>query len=133
MDNDKLQAIEKLLFRVGAEVVNEAKEIAPYKTGDLKRDIQVFDEHINKGEVSIGNSLLAKYAPYVHYGTGRQAKGKSKAPKKKGQKAQPYLSDGLNNYIRSGGFDRAINDCGNEISEEIFKGLKDSLKNISIK
>lgn len=148
MNNDKLQAIENLLFRVGSEVANEAKEIAPYQTGNLKRDIQVFDEHIGKGEVSIGNSLLAKYAPYVHEGTGLYGKHKKRITPKnkkalktpfgifkstKGQKAQPYLTDGLSNYIKNGGFDRAINDCGDELSEEIFDTLKDSLKNITIK
>lgn len=148
MNKDNLQAIEKLLFRVGSEVANEAKEIAPYKTGNLKRDIQVFDEHLGRGEVSIGNSLLAKYAPYVHEGTGIYGKMQKKiTPKNKkalktpfgvfksvnGQKAQPYLRDGLSNYIKSGGFDRAINDCGDELSEVIFDNLKDSMKNITIK
>jgi len=148
MNKDNLQAIEKLLFRVGSEVANEAKETAPYQTGNLKRDIQVFSEHLDKGEVSIGNSLLAEYAPFVHEGTGLYGKHKRKITPKnkkalktpfgifkstKGQKAQPYLTDGLSNYIKSGGFDRAIDACGDEMSEEIFDNLKDSLKNIEIK
>jgi hypothetical protein len=148
MNNRDLQAIEKLLFRVGSEVANEAKDIAPYQKGNLKRDIQVFDEHIGKGEVSIGNSLLVEYAPFVHEGTGLYGKHKRKIiPKNKkalktpfgifkstkGQKAQPYLTDGLSNYIKSGALDRAIDACGDEMSEEIFDNLKKSLKNISIK
>ena len=38
MNNDNLQSIEKLLFRVVAEVVNEAKAIAPTDISNLKTD-----------------------------------------------------------------------------------------------
>lgn len=68
--SDELEAIKNLLYRVGAEVVNEAKDIAPYAKGNLKRDIQVFTDDINKLEIDIGNTLLAPYALYVHEGTG---------------------------------------------------------------
>lgn len=147
MNND-FKAIENLLFRVGSEVVNKAKDIAPYVTGNLKRDIQVFDEYIGKGEVSVGNTLLAEYAPYVHEGTGIYGKYQRKITPKngkamktpwgyrksiKGQEAQPYLTDAVKNYIASGDFDKAISDAGDDLSEEFFSTLKDSLKNASIK
>ncbi|WP_459899796.1 hypothetical protein [Campylobacter concisus] len=37
------------------------------KTGNLKRDIRVFE--VTAGEVKVGNTLKAKYAKYVHSGT----------------------------------------------------------------
>lgn len=35
------------LFRIGSGVRYRAKQVAPYKTGNLKKDIQVFDERID--------------------------------------------------------------------------------------
>jgi|GEM_PF-735718 len=148
MAQNEFEAIKKLLYRVGSEIANEAKEIAPYDEGDLKRDIQIFDNTIDKGEISVGNSKLTPYARHVHEGTGIYGKKRRKiTPKKKkalktpfgvfksikGQKAQPYLTDGVDNYIKNGGFDRALDACGDEICEEVFDGLKDSLTNIKIK
>lgn len=131
--NDEMKSIKKLLFKVGQEVTNEAKDIAPYKTGNLKRDIQVFDWNIDNLEIEVGNTKLASYAPYVHQGTGRQARGRSKAPNKKGQKSQPYLEDAIKKYVSSGYMDRALNNCGDEISEDIFKKFRMSLNNARVK
>ncbi|EAJ1232841.1 HK97 gp10 family phage protein, partial [Campylobacter fetus] len=50
---------KNFMFRVGAEVVNESKAIAPFKTGNLKKDIQVFKA--DQTSVTIGNSKLAPY------------------------------------------------------------------------
>ena len=61
------QIFEKFLFRVGSQTVNEAKKISPYKTGNLKKDIQVIS--VNDKSVTIGNTTLAPYAKFVHYGT----------------------------------------------------------------
>ncbi|WP_035148019.1 HK97 gp10 family phage protein, partial [Campylobacter fetus] len=58
---------KNFMFRVGAEVVNESKAIAPFKTGNLKKDIQVFKA--DQTSVTIGNSKLAPYAKFVHFGT----------------------------------------------------------------
>lgn len=127
-----IKAMQNLLFRIGAEVVNEAKDIAPYKTGNLKKDIQVFDDNIDNLELTIGNSKLAYYAPYVHQGTGKRARGKSKAPHKNGQKPQPYLEDSMQKYISSGSLDRALNDAGEEITDNFKKQLKKTLNNVSI-
>lgn len=127
-----MQSIKNMLFRVASEVSNEAKELAPYKSGNLKRDIQVFDDKIDNLEISIGNTKLAYYAPFVHQGTGRQAKGKSRAPNKKGQKSQPYFTDGLDNYVSTGGLDDALEDMGEEIADEFKEQLKKSLRNVSI-
>ena len=145
MNNSELQGVKKLLFRIGSEVVNEAKTIAPRVTGNLKKDIQVFNENINNLEVEIGNTLLAKYAPFVHEGTGLYGKHKKRiTPKNKqalktpfgifksvaGQKAQPYLTNALTNYQRDGGLDRALKAAKNDINEEIFDNIKNSLKHI---
>lgn len=146
--SDELEAIKNLLYRVGAEVVNEAKDIAPYAKGNLKRDIQVFTDDINKLEIDIGNTLLAPYALYVHEGTGLFGPKKKRITPKKakalktpygyrksiaGQKAQPYLSDGLENYINNGGLNRALDAAADDVGEEVFKDIKKSLKNVNIK
>lgn len=128
-----LKPMKKLLFRVAAEVSNEAKDLAPFKSGNLKKDIQVFDDDIDDGEIRVGNSKLAPYAPFVHQGTGKQARGRSRAPNKKGQKAQPYLEDALNSYVNDGSLDRALNDPGKDIASHFKDQLKDSLKNVTIK
>ena len=148
MDDLDNKAIQKLLFRFGSEIVDIAQDNAPYVSGNLHNDIQIFDENLTNLEIEVGNSLLTPYAPFVHEGTGIYGKYKRKiTPKKgkamktpwgyrtsiKGQKAQPYLSDAVQSYISSGAFDKAIDAAGDEISEDIFKNLKESLKNTSIK
>jgi len=151
MSEDDFKSIKKLLVRVGEEAATEARKIAPYDTSNLHNDIQVFDSKLSSLEIEIGNSLLAPYARFVHEGTGLYGKYKQKIVPKtkkalktpfgvfkstKGQKAQPYLTDAVSNYINSGGLDKAINDAGNELSAEIFKKIKEelktSLKNITI-
>ena len=147
MNNKELEGIKKLLTRMGNEVVNEAKTVAPRRTGNLKRDIQVFKDSVDSLEVEIGNTLLAKYAIYVHEGTGLYGKHKKRiTPKNKkalktpfgvfksvaGQKAQPYLSDALNNYQRDGGLDRTLRDAKADINEEILDNIKESLKHVLI-
>ena len=67
-DMDK-EHIEAFLLGVGSEIVSDAKDIAPYATGNLERDIQVFDEKISKLEIEVGNSKLTPYAIFVHEGT----------------------------------------------------------------
>ena len=120
--------IIKFLKRAGDEVVDIAKDIAPYKTGNLKKDIQVFDDHIDQLEVSIGNSLLAQYAPFVHFGTKphkiTNAWGRGITVNHPGQKAQPYLDDALDRYLTSGGIERNLDDLGEHISEDLWKSIK---------
>ena len=60
--------LKDFLFRVGSGVAQVAKEkTAPIRTGNLKRDIRIFE--VTAGEVKVGNTLKAKYAKYVHSGT----------------------------------------------------------------
>ena len=115
-----MQSIKNMLFRVASEVSTEAKELAPYRSGNLKRDIGVFDENIDNLEISIGNTKLAHYAKFVHQGT-------------KHQKAQPYMTKGAENYISSGGLNDALEDMGEDITDEFKQQLKSSLKNVTIK
>jgi len=146
MNNDD-QAIKNLLFRIGSEVASKAKDLAPYDTGNLQKDIQVWDENIDNYEISIGNSKLTPYAPFVHSGTGIHGKYKRKITPKKGkalktpyglkasvdgQKANPYLINGLEEYVNGGGLNRALNDTGDDISEEVFKNISESFKSISV-
>jgi hypothetical protein len=35
--------LERVVYRIGAEAGNQAQEKAPYRTGNLRNDIQVFD------------------------------------------------------------------------------------------
>jgi len=131
--SEDMKAAKNLLYRIGSEIANEGKDLAPYRTGNLKRDIQVFTDNIDDLEISIGNSKLAPYAPYVYQGTGTKARGKTTGRIKKGGiKPQPYLEDGLKKYMSSGGLNRALNDTAEEIKDDFVKGLKKSLKKIMI-
>ena len=65
-----MDELQKLLYRIGSEIKNAAQVIAPYRTGNLRNDIQVFDDRIDQNEVRVGNTKTAPYAPYVHEGTG---------------------------------------------------------------
>ena len=61
--------LKNFLFRIGSGIVLKAKYIAPIKTGNLKKDIQVFDDRIEGLEIEVGNTKLAPYAKFVHDGT----------------------------------------------------------------
>ena len=130
-DIDK-KHIESFLLRVGNEIVSDAKDIAPYVTGNLERDIQVFDDNISNLEIEVGNSKLAPYAPYVHYGTDpytirpKNAKalktpfGYRKKINHPGIKENPYLQKAVDNYD----FKPALDDLGNKICEDVFENIK---------
>lgn len=130
-DIDK-KHIESFLLRVGNEIVSDAKDIAPYVTGNLERDIQVFDDNISNLEIEVGNSKLAPYAPYVHYGTdsyvirpkNKQALKTPYGARKKvnhpGIKANPYLQKAVDNYNSA----RALDDLGDKICEDVFENIK---------
>lgn len=135
------QIFEKFLFRVGSETVNEAKKISPYKTGNLKKDIQVIS--VNDKSVTIGNTTLAPYAKFVHYGTKphiiKVKKAKALANKKSGlvfgkkvnhpgTKANPYLKNAFENYIRSEGFTRAKSALANEVKNRVLNDIKKAFK-----
>lgn len=130
-DIDK-QHIEAFLFRVGSEIVSDAKDIAPYKTGNLESDIQVWDDNISNLEIEIGNSKLASYAVFVHDGTkAHEIRPKNKkalktpfGPRKKvnhpGTKANPYLQKAVDNYDAK----PALSDLGDKICEDVFENIK---------
>lgn len=132
---------KKFLFRVGSEIANEAKTIAPYKTGNLKRDIKVISYSHKK--VVVGNTKLAPYAKFVHYGTKphiiKVKKAKALANKKSGvvfgkkvnhpgTKANPYLKNAFENYIRSEGFTRAKSALANEVKNRVLNDIKKAFK-----
>ena len=114
------------LFRVGSGVRYRAKQVAPYKTGNLKKDIQVFDERIDSFSISVGNTKLAPYAKFVYFGTRlhviKPKKMKALANKKSGQifgksvnhpgtKANPYL-------------EKAKEQLASNVSEEVVRDIK---------
>ena len=127
------KSIRKFLYAVGSGIQHEAKKVAPVVTGNLKNDIKVY-QNFFKNAVEIGNSSIAPYAKYVYYGTKpheiRVKKKKTlKNPfggyytiKHPGTKANPYLENGLKNYISSGSFDEAVKKAG--FKEEVIKELK---------
>lgn len=132
---------ENFAFRVGSEVTEIAREkTAPIKTRNLKRDIQVIN--VSSKSVTIGNTLKASYAKFVHNGTGIYGPEKRKiTPKKaralktpygfkksiKGQKANPYLENAFNEYVKSG-LKRAANSLAKEIGTKIASDIKVTLK-----
>ena len=136
---------KKLLFRVASEVVSVAKDLAPYKTGNLARDIQVLE--VEETFATIGNTKLADYAKFVHEGTGIHGARKKRIKPKKGkalktpfgfrksvagQKAQPYLTNALSEYANRGGLKRALDDFGDEANEDIIESFKKSINNHNI-
>jgi len=138
-ENEKLK---ELLYDIGKAVEKQATENAPLDTGDLKNDIQIFDDNINNLSISIGNSTAVEYAKFVHEGTGiygakkrRITPTKKKALKTpfglrksiKGQKAQPYLEDALQEVVNSGQMDRMLANYADDLGEDIFKSIEESL------
>ena len=127
------KSIRKFLYAVGSGIQHEAKKVAPVVTRNLKNDIKVYP-NLSQNAVEIGNSSIAPYAKFVHYGT----KPYTIVPKKKkalktpygvykkvrhpGIKANPYLENGLKNYVKYGGLDAAIRRAGFE--EDVIKELK---------
>lgn len=124
--------IEAFLFRVGSEIVSDAKNLAPYATGNLERDIQLWDDNISNLEIEVGNSKLTPYAVFVHDGTKpHEIRPKNKkalktpfGPRKKvnhpGTKANPYLQNAVDNYDSK----PALNDLGDKICEDVFENIK---------
>ena len=120
------------LFRVGSGVRYRAKQVAPYKTGNLKKDIQVFDERIDSFSISVGNTKLVPYTKFVYFGTRlhviKPKKMKALANKKSGQifgksvnhpvtKANPY-------------FEKAKEQLAKDIGDETIKFITSSINNI---
>ena len=132
ISNADKKHIEAFLFKVGGEIVRDAKDIAPYATGNLQSDIQVWDDNISNLEVELGNSRLAPYAWYVHEGTDpyvirpKNAKALKTpyGPRKKvnhpGIKANPYLENAVLIYNSK----PALDDLGNKICEDVFINIK---------
>jgi HK97 gp10 family phage protein len=150
MDN-LTNELERFVYRIAAEIKNEAQMEAPTITRNLRNDIKVYEK--GRLQFEVGNSKLASYAPYVHQGTGiygpkktriRPKRAKAlKIPTKKGviyrksskgQKPNPYFERALDNYVSKGSFDRAVNAQKSAIVRQIGKDLKEKLpKNVSIK
>ncbi len=132
---------KRFIFRVASEVVNNAKEIAPYKTGNLKKDIKVISYSHKKAV--IGNTKLAPYAKFVHFGTKphmiKIKKAKALANKKSGlvfgkmvnhpgTNANPYLKNAFDNYVKNGGLARAKSALANEVKNRLINDIKKAVK-----
>lgn len=145
MNDTTKKLSKKILFKVASEVANRAKQIAPVDTANLKKDIQVFDDDIDKLEISIGNSTLAPYAKHVHQGTGIHGKHKRRIKPKKakalqtphgvfksiaGQKAQPYLLDAAKDVLKGRKMESIVEGFAEELGKEIVKDIKISMKSL---
>lgn len=131
-------AFKRFLFRIGSGVRYRAKQVVPYKTGNLKTDIQVFDERIDSFSISVGNTKLAPYAKFVYFGTRphviKPKKMKVLANKKSGQifgksvnhpgtKANPYLEKAFSEYVASASFIKAKEQLASDVGEEVVRGI----------
>ena len=121
MNNNEIdEEIKNFLFRISAEIVNEAQDVAPVRTQNLQNDIQVFDDEIEDGFIKVGNSNITKYAKFVHNGTSKQS-------------ANRYLKKGLDNYVDSStGLDRAINELGSNVRNVIEDDLRRTIRDMNI-
>lgn len=63
------QAPKDLLRRVGIQAVNEAKHLAPARTGNLRRTIRIGELTDTHVEVKAGGQLNVGYAAAVEYGS----------------------------------------------------------------
>ncbi|ASM38504.1 MAG: hypothetical protein SPI03_03585 [Campylobacter sputorum] len=130
--------LKNLSFRIGSEISNIAKQkTAPIVTGNLKRDIKA--RNVSAKGVSIGNTLKASYAKFVHQGTKPytiKPKNKKVLENKKagkifgkkvnhpGIKANPYLQNAFNEYKSGGGMDRALKSFSDELGKKIVSEIK---------
>lgn len=140
-------AFKRFLFRIGSGVRYRAHKIAPvgpgndegYDGGNLKKDIQVFDDRIDSFSISVGNTKLVPYAKFVYFGTRphviKPKKMKALANKKSGQifgksvnhpgtKANPYIEKAFSEYISSASFVKAKEQLASDVSEEVVKDIK---------
>ncbi|MCL2671970.1 MAG: HK97 gp10 family phage protein [Clostridiales bacterium] len=77
------------------ELVKRAQDKCPVDTGHLKSRIE--RNVVAEGDKVTGRvGTVVVYAPYVHEGTGKQARQGNGKPDRKGQKAQPFLEDAIN-------------------------------------
>lgn len=144
---DAQEAVQELLLRIGHEIEAEAKEIAPKVEGDLARDIQVFIDNLDNLEISIGNSKLIEYAPFVHGGTGLYGPKKKRitprtkkalktpfGPRKSiaGMKANPYMFNALDNFLSSGKLDIIYEEFSDRLGDDIFNAVRNTLKNLRV-
>ncbi|WP_304345576.1 HK97 gp10 family phage protein [Campylobacter showae] len=135
--------LKNFLFRIGSGIVLKAKYIAPIKTGNLKKDIQVFDDRIENLEIEIGNTKLAPYAKFVHDGTAphviKPKRMKALANVKTGQmfgkkvnhpgtKANPYLLNAAEDFFDSQDFAAAKRSLAQKIGEEVARDIRASLR-----
>ncbi|MSN96772.1 HK97 gp10 family phage protein [Campylobacter sp. FMV-PI01] len=134
-------ALKAFLFRVASGVRTRAKEIAPYKTGNLKKDIQVFDDGMDEFKISVGNTTITPYAKFVHFGTrphlitpknkrvlASRAAIYGKLVRHPGTGANPYLSRAFYSYVGGGEFEQAKNDLAQKLADKLAKDIKITLK-----
>ena len=83
LDNKIEEQVHKSLLKSAYKVESKAKSLTPVDTGRLRGSITT-DDNSTEGSIEIGTDV--EYAPYVEYGTTKQAE-------------QPFLNPALNSEI----------------------------------
>jgi len=76
--------VREIVVETLKDIMNDAKELCPYRTGNLRRSITtVYDDDYLGGYVT----AYAPYAAHVEFGTSRQ-------------KAKPYLRPAFDTHVK---------------------------------
>jgi len=131
--------LENFLYRLGWAVAVRAKKRSPFKTGNLRRDIQAFTQWLKKGFVEVGNTKITPYAWFVHEGTGIFGPNKKRIkPKQKkalktpygvkksitGMPARPYLEEAAKEVIEGKELNQIASAFTNELGDSLIKDFK---------
>jgi len=82
------EKVNNELKRIALQIVRESKDLAPVDTGRLRSSITLEEETDSNGFLRLVVGSNVDYAPFVEFGTSRQA-------------AQPYLRPAFRSVLRS--------------------------------
>lgn len=85
LDEKIEEQVHKSLLKSAYKVESKAKSLTPVDTGRLRSSITT-DDNSTEGSIEIEIGTDVEYAPYVEYGTTKQAE-------------QPFLNPALNSEI----------------------------------
>ena len=137
--NEMAQAFQRLSESVRGEILsstaiagalpieNQAKELCPVKTGNLRRSIETrFGESSGAKATALVGSAV-DYAPYVEFGTGRRGSESAEAgpgPYREGWAGMPASA-----FLR-GGFDEAGEKAKKEMAATFAELVTEEIQNL---
>jgi len=143
-DKDLDRHFKKFLYEIASDILVEIIKTAPVKTGNLRRDVKIYDDDTSNYKTKIANSKLVPYARFVHQGT----KAYTIKPKRKkalktpyglkrsvnhpGIKANPYFNTALSKYLRSPKFNNQAKKLTLDITNRFTSKVRNSLENVEI-